>query len=177
MEQRFPAVGKLREEVSSMLESAPASPALRAIASRRRSRYGRTAACTGVHVLRKRQRGALDLPFSGAAAQRILCRFVVRQQDLYTHCNAQVYGNTGIAAYYLVGTMTSGGKTAIGTWRVTEAKCGHVTVAGDGTARVARRGPARRAGPRAFEYVRSAMNRFGLRRRDVVQEENVTIMW
>ena len=36
------------------------------------------------------------------------------------HCSAQVYGNTGIATYYLVGSVTSGGKTTSGTWRVTE---------------------------------------------------------
>ncbi len=36
------------------------------------------------------------------------------------HCSAQVYGNTGIATYYLVGSVTSGGNTASGTWRVTE---------------------------------------------------------
>jgi len=36
------------------------------------------------------------------------------------HCSAQVYGNTGIATYYLVGTVTGGGKTQSGTWRVTE---------------------------------------------------------
>ena len=36
------------------------------------------------------------------------------------HCTAQVYGNTGIATYYLVGSVTSGGGTTSGTWRVTE---------------------------------------------------------
>jgi len=36
------------------------------------------------------------------------------------HCSAQVYGNTGIAAYYLVGSVTIGNNTSTGTWRVTE---------------------------------------------------------
>jgi ketosteroid isomerase-like protein len=36
------------------------------------------------------------------------------------HCSAQVYGNTGIATYYLVGSVTIGGNTTSGTWRVTE---------------------------------------------------------
>jgi len=36
------------------------------------------------------------------------------------HCTAQVYGNTGIATYYLTGSVTSGGNTTSGTWRVTE---------------------------------------------------------
>lgn len=36
------------------------------------------------------------------------------------HCSAQVYGNTGIATYYLVGTVTIGPNTQTGTWRVTE---------------------------------------------------------
>ena len=36
------------------------------------------------------------------------------------HCNAQVYGNTGIATYYLVGSVSVDGKTTTGTWRVTE---------------------------------------------------------
>lgn len=36
------------------------------------------------------------------------------------HCSAQVNGNTGIATYYVVGQVTSGGKTTSGTWRVTE---------------------------------------------------------
>ena len=36
------------------------------------------------------------------------------------HCSAQVYGNTGIATYYLVGSVTIGGTTETGTWRVTE---------------------------------------------------------
>lgn len=36
------------------------------------------------------------------------------------HCSAQVYGNTGIATYYLVGSVAIGGNTQTGTWRVTE---------------------------------------------------------
>lgn len=36
------------------------------------------------------------------------------------HCEAQVYGITGIATYYLVGSVTSNGITTNGTWRVTE---------------------------------------------------------
>jgi ketosteroid isomerase-like protein len=36
------------------------------------------------------------------------------------HCSAQVYGTTGIATYYIVGTVTSQGSTTSGTWRVTE---------------------------------------------------------
>jgi ketosteroid isomerase-like protein len=36
------------------------------------------------------------------------------------HCSAQVYGNTGIATYYLVGSVTIGNNTSTGTWRVTE---------------------------------------------------------
>jgi ketosteroid isomerase-like protein len=36
------------------------------------------------------------------------------------HCSAQVYGNTGIATYYLVGSVTIGTSTTSGTWRVTE---------------------------------------------------------
>lgn len=36
------------------------------------------------------------------------------------HCSAQVYGNVGIATYYLVGSVTSRGVTTNGTWRVTE---------------------------------------------------------
>jgi ketosteroid isomerase-like protein len=36
------------------------------------------------------------------------------------HCSAKVYGNTGIATYYLVGSVTSGGQPTNGTWRVTE---------------------------------------------------------
>jgi ketosteroid isomerase-like protein len=36
------------------------------------------------------------------------------------HCSAQVHGNTGIATYYLVGSVTIGDNTTTGTWRVTE---------------------------------------------------------
>lgn len=36
------------------------------------------------------------------------------------HCSAQVYGNTGIATFYLVGSVTAGANTVSGTWRVTE---------------------------------------------------------
>jgi ketosteroid isomerase-like protein len=36
------------------------------------------------------------------------------------HCNAQVYGNVGVSTFYLVGSVTAAGKTAKGTWRVTE---------------------------------------------------------
>jgi len=36
------------------------------------------------------------------------------------HCSAQVYGNTGIATYYLVGSVSVGDRTETGTWRVTE---------------------------------------------------------
>lgn len=36
------------------------------------------------------------------------------------HCSAQVFGNTGIATYYLVGAVTIGTSTSTGTWRVTE---------------------------------------------------------
>ena len=36
------------------------------------------------------------------------------------HCNAQVYGNVGIATFYLVGSVTYQGNTRSGTWRVTE---------------------------------------------------------
>ena len=36
------------------------------------------------------------------------------------HCTAQVYGNTGIATYYLVGSVAIGNNTSTGTWRVTE---------------------------------------------------------
>lgn len=36
------------------------------------------------------------------------------------HCSAQVYGITGIATYYLVGSVTIGNETTTGTWRVTE---------------------------------------------------------
>jgi len=36
------------------------------------------------------------------------------------HCNAQVYGSTGIATYYLVGSVAVDGRTTTGTWRVTE---------------------------------------------------------
>lgn len=36
------------------------------------------------------------------------------------HCGAQVYGNVGVATFYLVGSVTAAGKTASGTWRVTE---------------------------------------------------------
>lgn len=36
------------------------------------------------------------------------------------HCSAQVYGNTGIATYYLVGSVAIGDKSEAGTWRVTE---------------------------------------------------------
>jgi ketosteroid isomerase-like protein len=36
------------------------------------------------------------------------------------HCSAQVYGNVGISTFYLVGSVTAGGNTTKGTWRVTE---------------------------------------------------------
>lgn len=36
------------------------------------------------------------------------------------HCSAQVHGNTGIATFYLVGSVTIGDTTWTGTWRVTE---------------------------------------------------------
>jgi len=36
------------------------------------------------------------------------------------HCSAQVYGSTGIATFYLVGSLSAGGNTVSGTWRVTE---------------------------------------------------------
>jgi ketosteroid isomerase-like protein len=36
------------------------------------------------------------------------------------HCSAQVYGNVGVATFYLLGSVTAAGKTAKGTWRVTE---------------------------------------------------------
>jgi len=36
------------------------------------------------------------------------------------HCSAQLYGNSGIATFYLVGSVTANGKTVNGTWRVTE---------------------------------------------------------
>jgi ketosteroid isomerase-like protein len=36
------------------------------------------------------------------------------------HCSAQVYGNVGIATYYLVGSVVTGGRSTSGTWRVTE---------------------------------------------------------
>ncbi|HSG08867.1 MAG TPA: nuclear transport factor 2 family protein [Longimicrobiales bacterium] len=36
------------------------------------------------------------------------------------HCSAQVYGNVGIATFYLVGSWTYLGNTRSGTWRVTE---------------------------------------------------------
>jgi ketosteroid isomerase-like protein len=41
------------------------------------------------------------------------------------HCSAQVYGNTGIATFYLVGSVTAGGNTVSGTWRVTEIWAKH----------------------------------------------------
>lgn len=36
------------------------------------------------------------------------------------HCTAQVHGNVGISTFYLVGSVTAGGNTTKGTWRVTE---------------------------------------------------------
>lgn len=36
------------------------------------------------------------------------------------HCNAQVYGSVGVSTFYLVGSVTAGGNTTKGTWRVTE---------------------------------------------------------
>ena len=36
------------------------------------------------------------------------------------HCSAQLYGDVGIATYYLVGSVTVGSNTTSGTWRVTE---------------------------------------------------------
>jgi len=36
------------------------------------------------------------------------------------HCSAQLYGDVGIATYYLVGTVTSAGQSTSGSWRVTE---------------------------------------------------------
>jgi len=36
------------------------------------------------------------------------------------HCSAQLYGDVGIATYYLVGSVTVGSDTTSGTWRVTE---------------------------------------------------------
>jgi ketosteroid isomerase-like protein len=41
-------------------------------------------------------------------------------QSLIRHCSAQVYGDTGIATYYLTGSVTTAGATRTGTWRVTE---------------------------------------------------------
>jgi len=36
------------------------------------------------------------------------------------HCSAQLYGDVGIATYYLVGSETVGDSIKSGTWRVTE---------------------------------------------------------
>jgi ketosteroid isomerase-like protein len=36
------------------------------------------------------------------------------------HCNAQIYGDAGIATYYLTGSITTNGQESVGTWRVTE---------------------------------------------------------
>ena len=41
-------------------------------------------------------------------------------QTFIRHCSAQVYGDTGIATYYLTGSVTNAGNTRTGTWRVTE---------------------------------------------------------
>lgn len=43
-----------------------------------------------------------------------------KSQTYIRHCSARVYGDTGIATYYLVGSVTAQGKTQTGTWRVTE---------------------------------------------------------
>lgn len=51
-----------------------------------------------------------------------------RNTTYITQCSAQVYGNVGIATFYLVGSVTLGeswpppyeGHTLSGTWRVTE---------------------------------------------------------
>ena len=41
-------------------------------------------------------------------------------QTFIRHCSAQVYGDTGIATYYLTGAVTTAGVTRTGTSRVTE---------------------------------------------------------
>ena len=59
---------------------------------------------------------------SGAmqAAERMSAALDFGTANLYmSHFSAQIYGDVGIATFYLVGTHSWGGETKNGTWRVT----------------------------------------------------------
>lgn len=65
--------------------------------------------------------GGLLWPFRSLDEQRAgLMAADFSAKTSIRHCTAQVYGNTGIATYYLVGSVTTGSKTETGSWRVSE---------------------------------------------------------
>lgn len=56
----------------------------------------------------------------GEAAERFGAALDFGTANVYmNHFDAQIYGNVGVATFYLVGTHNWGGETKHGTWRVT----------------------------------------------------------
>lgn len=61
----------------------------------------------------------LEAGFAEAAARMGSDLGIVTGNVYMSDFNAQIYGDVGVATFYLVGTHARGGETRRGTWRVT----------------------------------------------------------